>query len=293
VSRALVAAALVIAAPATAAAYCRKSVCDGGRAGRRCVPEGPDDCGVALRWPTPCVTYSLTERGPAELPLASRAALLETAAATWMGADCGGGTHPRIRLAHRGPVACGSHEYNTRRGNANIVAFLAPPWPDRAVLAQTSLSYGQSSGEIYDADLEFHWGRLGPRTIGPELASIALHEVGHFLGLAHSAAAHAVMSEEVHGGAGPLALSADDAAAICAAYPPGAPLPSCDAAMPRHGLKSLCTASVEAPAGGGCAARGGAGLADALVLLGALRRHTGRRRARPARTGDDPWMFLR
>jgi hypothetical protein len=65
--------------------------------------------------------------------------------------------------------------------------------------------------------------QLEPQGVASPVMSIALHEAGHFLGIAHATDPNAVMTEEVDDDTmARTELTADDAAAICAAYPPGA-----------------------------------------------------------------------
>lgn len=229
---------LLLAAPAHA--YCRRSVCD-GRAGTACVPARADDCGTPARWPSGCVAFSLADDGALAAPAAL--AVMTTAFATWMAADCGYGQHPGLRVRARGPVACDRHEYNRDGGNANVIAFHGGAWPygdGVGELALTSLSYDARDATILDADIEFHWRELA----GMDLPLIALHEAGHFLGLAHSDDPASVMTADVHAGAtAPHALSADDARAVCALFPPGAM--TCDD-KPRGGLRRTCGGAVAA-----------------------------------------------
>ncbi len=225
---------------ATALAYCHRASC-AGAPGLRCVPAQETDCGVAVRWPSPCVSFSLHEDGAPQAAQQARLAALRSAFAAWMAADCGG-QRPGLRVEHLGPVACGEHEYNRRGGNANVVAF-PEPWPgsEPGEFGWTQLTYERASGAILDADMRLNPANLeaGPMA-GGDLTSTALHEAGHFLGLAHSAEPSAVMSGELdERSASKRALTPDDEAAICALYPPG-PLPAACDGTPRGGLRQSC-----------------------------------------------------
>lgn len=235
--------------PSLASAYCRTSSCEGGVTGARCVPAAAGDCGNALAWPSPCVTYSVQQDGSAQVALADAQQVFDKAFAAWMTADCGGGTVPRIRVRATEPVACAEHEYNQEAANANILVFRDELWPhpSKSTLALTTVTYNLDNGQIYDADMELNSATvafsLSDTSVTYDLLSVATHEVGHFLGISHSTLPEATMRPDyIPGSLGLRDLDADDAAAICATYPPGAPIPSdCDD-TPRHGFSGLCAA---------------------------------------------------
>lgn len=252
--------------PALASAYCRTAACPGGVTGARCVPAGAEDCGTPLGWPSPCVTYSAQEDASAQLSLGDAEQVFEKAFAAWMNADCGGGTHPRIRVRFAGPVECAEHEYNQDAGNANILVFRDAEWPhpSKSTLALTTVTYNLDNGEIYDADMELNSATVAfsvsDTTITYDLQSVVTHEAGHFLGISHSSLSAATMRPDYIPGSLDLRdLDADDVAAICAAYPPGEAIPaSCDD-TPRHGYSGLCGADQPkmTEAGDTCAAAPG------------------------------------
>jgi MYXO-CTERM domain-containing protein len=288
--RALAGAALVagLAPAAPAAAYCRTSVCPEIGTAAVCTPAQPTDCGIPLFWPAPCVGFSLQETASAQVGYAEAEAIFEQAFATWMAADCGGGATPRIKISNAGPVACDQHEYNQDKGNANIIVFRDSGWPhpgSEHTLALTTVTYNLDTGEIYDADMELnsaeHDFTTGDTGVVFDLASIATHEAGHFLGLSHTPDTEATMYFGYDMGSTTLRdLNADDVAGICAAYPPGE-IAACDP-TPRHGFSGLCAEDQgEEDEGCSVAAAGGAGggwlgAALALAALGAARRRRGR-----------------
>lgn len=65
-----------------------------------------------------------------------------------------------------------------------------------------SITYSQSDGEIFDGDLAFYknagaW-KFDNESSGLDFKHVALHEVGHFLGLTHSEISQAIMYPKVH-----------------------------------------------------------------------------------------------
>jgi hypothetical protein len=161
-------------------------------------------------------------------------------------------------------------------------------------LALTTITFNTENGEIYDADVEINSYddrknlTIGDGRIGSDLLSIATHEAGHFLGLAHSDELQATMFPSYNPGETKLrTLEADDVAGICDIYPAGRPV-STQSCEPRHGFSERCGGSSDDD---GCSTSGGParpGGAFALSALGglvasavALRLRSRRRRSRP------------
>ena len=259
----LLAGAVVLLAPLAAQAYCRTANCpteDG--AWQVCVPSVANDCGTVLFWANRCVGFTLQKDASSQVTLAQAEATFKSAFDTWMKADCGSGAHPSVTVDYQGPVECASQEYNREkdRGNANIIMFRDASWPYEGtanILALTTVTYNLDTSEIYDADMEVNTADIKSFSVGDgnveyDLLSVATHETGHFLGLAHSHSTDATMfTDYMQGSVSLRDLTADDVAAICAVYPPDKPASTDCNDEPRHGFSDLCGA--DQPVDKGCA----------------------------------------
>jgi hypothetical protein len=287
-----------LAAPAEALAFCRTTTC------QNCTPP-PGGCvteGVPVYWPVNCIGFDVQQDASAKwVDFAHASAVAARAFQTWSSANCGGGVGPSLEFHDLGPVACAKHEYNDQQksvgGNANIIMFRDNDWDasglsdSGSTLALTTLTFNLATGEIYDADIEIN----GEKPISAEdaipsdtydLQSILTHEIGHFLGLAHSAVpctdvdCPTMNALYTRGSADFRSLEADDVEGICAVYPPAREAAASNC-MPSHGLSQVCGTSKSpkkgcAVAGLGAGQEPGAGaLAVALFGLAAgLRRRS-------------------
>jgi len=123
----------------------------------------------------------------------------------------------------------------------SVLGFESHPELDR-VLGSTSFLYDEETGELIEADIffnsEFAWSTGGGDPRFFDLESIAVHEIGHFLGLGHSALGETELrsdgSRRVLGSGAvmfPIALGngsirdrvlqADDIAGVSDLYPTG------------------------------------------------------------------------
>jgi len=230
-----------------AAAYCRTSTCqpddDLGVQGAQCEPHKDTDCGTPIAWQRDCIGYTVQKDASREITLEVAQDLIAQAFTTWESADCGGGT-PGIHAIYLGTVECNLVEYEKSAGNTNILLFRDDQWYENghSKIALTSVNFDKASGELWNADIEVNTLDFDFKQGNPagdkDLLGVLTHEVGHFLGMAHSAEPNACMYESDHPGMD--VLIEDDVLGICAAYPPkDIDVNTCNP-IPRHGFSQLC-----------------------------------------------------
>lgn len=228
-----------------AAAFCRSSTCEpsAGVQGAVCTPSDPTDCGIPLRWERDCIGYTVNEKASKLIPLTTARKILSKAFKTWETTDCGNGT-PGIHAVDMGVVECDKVEYEPRAGNANILIFRDEAWEENGYdkLALTTVNFDTETGEIWNADIEVNsrdyryiQGNGGGDN---DLLGVLTHEVGHFLGLAHTRDTDGTMFSTYHDGMADLAE--DDMLGICDTYPPKDIDTSACNPIPRHGFSPLC-----------------------------------------------------
>ena len=264
-----VAGAIFFAAVAYAeasSAYCRSrtvrdAACD------KFDDAGCRSCGLPLFWRSRCVGFSLQQDASKQISYDHASLAVARAFARWSTASCAGG-FASIDGRNLGPVPCGDVHFNRTGPNQNTIAFRDGVWrPDDTTastaggglrgetIALTTTSYSTRTGELVGADMEINSGQFKFTATGNpapdtfDLESVLTHEVGHFLGLAHTAERAAVMYAGGETGRTlQRELKSDDLAAICEAFPADGNRPVDGAADPSGWLVS--TACDPAPARG-------------------------------------------
>jgi hypothetical protein len=158
-----------------------------------------------------------------------------------------------MTFQEREPVSCKKSQYNKTAPNVNVVLFQDNDWKYRGIdgtLAKTSVTYNDQTGEIYDADIEINSANNevtisdDPAKIEYDLQAILTHEVGHFIGIAHSDKPDAVMYPTYNpGSTTQRKLTPDDVEAVCHIYPPNSDV-ACET-EPRNGFSGECDAPVD------------------------------------------------
>jgi len=259
----------VVACAHEAAAFCRVTTCDPAETSCDRDADGCLASGRPLYWSSGCVSIATQEDGSAfhGIDANELESLVTQALRTWMSVDCGGGETPSISVESLGLVACDRSEYNAS-GNANIVLIRDRDWPypgSANTLGKTNVTFDPASGRIYDADIEINGAdadlSVGDPVMGADLASIVMHEVGHFLGLDHSLDPNATMrADYLPLGSGLRTLGEDDERGICAVYPPSRK-PESASCAPRHGFSAECGGSEPKHSTTAGTTRGGCSLA--------------------------------
>ena len=178
-----------------------------------------------LFWRNQCVGYSIQrDASPKYVSLADAEAIAFRAFSTWTHAPCDRqGGMPSITPSPLSPVSC---NMVPSAAHNNPIIFRDSSWPysDAAnSIGYTTLTVDLGTGEILGAAIEINSASHKISTSSPapadayDLASILTHEVGHFLGLAHSEDKSAVMYAFYKPNS--TALAPDDVAGICKIYP--------------------------------------------------------------------------
>lgn len=238
-----IAGALVLGAT-NASAYCRTMACSGGDC-----PHDERGCptsGAVAVWAQPMpLTFRFHRRGTALLINEEARAAVRAAFLRWTDVVCAGGrTSLRFvegeDLLEDKPLTDDAHA--PRSTSPFGVYFRDTGWPHAAqngdgVLALTTLDVGVETGRITYADIEINTGSQPLTTselvAGQDLQTVMTHEVGHYIGLAHSAVANSIMNPGLCDSGqrcqvdkvAARRLGDDDLAAVCGLYPPGARAP--------------------------------------------------------------------
>jgi hypothetical protein len=175
---------------------------------------------------------------------------------SWAQARCPGNQSATLSFQENEDTACSTSEFDVAGPNVNVILFRDDDFPYRDqdnTLGKTTVTFDPNTGAILDADIEintaFNEVTTDDRRVVYDLESIMAHELGHFLGFAHSDVKDATMyASYATGSTGLRSLDPDDVAAICEVYPPGRQA-QCQA-TPTGGQKICQGADVDPPQAG-------------------------------------------
>lgn len=283
--RIVLAAALLLCTEASASAFCRTTTCNPGKEAcqvdeKKCVIDG-----VPARWTKMPLVFRFKRGGLSTLVREEARAAVRAAFYRWSDVVCPGGQRTSLRFVEGEEIDDDKPlEPGARARERYGIFFRDLGWPHKdadRTYALTTLDFGTRSGIVTYADIELnttaHTLSTGDSDGDVDLQTVATHEVGHYIGLAHSVEENSIMAEALCEGGDRCArgkvaarrLAQDDLDAVCALYPSWATYgddapQGCAAAARRRGPdgEDWCVA---------------AALSVIIGAVGALRRRRGAR----------------
>jgi hypothetical protein len=234
-----------------AQAFCRTTTCAVEKPPKNCERDMATGCwsaGIPLAWPQECVSFSVNTNASQRLGLGYDQALeiAQEAFAHWPLASCADGGQPSIAFMSLPGLTCDRVEFNGTGPNANAILFRDDTWThSQDALALTTVFFNANTGQLRNADMEINV--TNPEVSIEALPFIITHESGHFIGLDHAPDPQTVMYFQYNRLPGQsFALTDDDIAAVCDAYPPSRSVPATCDFQPPKGYAIDCGGDVQA-----------------------------------------------
>ena len=219
----------------TVSAYCRTTTCNPSKYDCGVDANGCNATGAPVSWRALPLTYRFNAAGSSKLDMDRAFDVIRAAFDTWSNVDCNG-KRTSLRFVEGKTFDADKPMTQGARGKVAFgIYFRDESWPydkGQDSLALTNVQFGEINGYIDYADIEINTKEstfaLGAGEAGFDFQSVMTHEVGHYIGLAHSSVADSIMvktycenpqrcaaSKEQQ-----RALAEDDITAVCALYPP-------------------------------------------------------------------------
>ncbi len=240
--------------------------------------------GASLAWFSRTIPFTLFAAGTNDIAGDGERDVLRQSFAVWadltLGASAAGcDTEPGVDLAFVETAVSTTdrigYDFLNPAASENLLIFRDSGWnsAENNVIALTTTTYDPVSGEIIDADIEFNSTvfdfTVDDDEVSMDLENTAVHEIGHFLGLAHTSSAFpraTMAARAVPGEIEKRDLDCDDATAIVFKYPAGEtngycspPTSSCGNCAPPNiadteAIVQVTAQSASGDLGGGCVA---------------------------------------
>ena len=219
-------------------AYCRTTTCD-PKVGECAVDKnGCGRSGAPLSWRGLPIVYRFHAHASEHLQRDEAREAVRSAFQRWSDVTCASGNRTSLRFEEQDDIAAKFPATPHQRGAEHFgIYFRDDAWKatdSDSTLALTTQTFGLVNGWIDQSDIEINTANTTFATSdsakGTDLQAVTTHEVGHYLGLAHSKDPDSIMVSSYCGGDGlrckkgkveARRLSADDEKAVCALFPPG------------------------------------------------------------------------
>jgi hypothetical protein len=220
-----------------ASAFCRTTTCDPST-GVTCRKDD-NGCvrdGTALVWNKKPIPYRFSAAGTSKVDFTQAKEVIRRAFHAWTEVQCAHGT-PNLSFQEL-PDLPDDKPLNAKEADQPWgIYFRDASWPhndDDESIALTNQIYGKITGTINYADIEINTAMVtfsltDENRDATDLQAVITHEVGHYIGLAHSNDPGAIMvarycqadNDRCKGGIDRAReLGDDDIAAVCSSYPP-------------------------------------------------------------------------
>jgi MYXO-CTERM domain-containing protein len=218
-----------------ARAFCRLTACEPSK--EKCAKDenGCPRTGPPLSWRSLPIPYRFHRGGTEKLDMDRVREATRRAFQTWSNVTCNG--EKTSLKFEEGSDLPGSHPLTATNPPTFGIYFRDDNWPGNdpeESLAQTNQKYGKTNGWIDYSAIEINttertYKLIDSETEGIDFQAVVTHEVGHYIGFAHSSVESSIMvpsycqSKDRCGTSTDeaRALADDDIAAVCALYPPG------------------------------------------------------------------------